>query len=259
MINLQKFQAGEIIIREGEPGEQAYFIEQGKVEVSKDLDGKKVHLAFLNEGEPFGEMGMIDEKPRSATITAVEDTTVSTVHRDDFFKSLQTNPDTAVNILRALFERLREANTMVLQLKSRQAETDQTAEIQTADSPISDKLSVELVGLTEEAAIALPSRPCIIDYFPCRIGRKSHDPLAINDLVLITQSLPHQVSRNHAKFIRQGESIGVIDRGSTLGCLVNDRRIGGYSGSPGPVFLRDGENELVLGNEDSQIRYLARV
>ena len=87
MITMQQYAAGEIIFSENDVGESAYIIERGRVEVLKMLDGKNVHLAYLGAGEPFGEMGMIDEKPRSATVVAVEETgeLIPQLHRDDFF------------------------------------------------------------------------------------------------------------------------------------------------------------------------------
>jgi len=110
----RRYEAGEVIIRENEVGETAYVIAQGKVEVSKQLDGQKVHLAYLGAGETFGEMSMIDEKPRSATVTAVTETFVSEIRRDDFFKSFQAEPKVALELLKVPFDRLREANARIL-------------------------------------------------------------------------------------------------------------------------------------------------
>lgn len=87
MITPSRYQAGEVIIQENDLGETAYVITQGQVEVSKELQGQKVHLAYLGSGETFGEMSMIDEKPRSATVTAVTETVLSELRRDDFFNS----------------------------------------------------------------------------------------------------------------------------------------------------------------------------
>src|SRR5215467_9217574 len=117
MITLGRYAAGEVIIKENDFGETAYRIEEGEVEVSKELDGQSVHLAYMRAGEIFGEMSMIDEKPRSATVTAVTPTVVSELRRDHFFNSFQTEPNVALALLRVLFERLREAHTMILQLQ----------------------------------------------------------------------------------------------------------------------------------------------
>jgi CRP-like cAMP-binding protein len=98
VITLSRYEAGEVIVQENDVGETAYVIDQGQVEVSKDLDGQTVHLAYLGAGETFGEMSMIDEKPRSATVTAVTETVVRELRRDDFFTSLQTEPQVALTL-----------------------------------------------------------------------------------------------------------------------------------------------------------------
>ena len=85
MITRIRYAAGAVIVHEHDCGDTAYLIEHGQVEVSKDLDGQTVHLAYLGAGDIFGEMSMIDEKPRSATVTAVTETVVSALQRDDFF------------------------------------------------------------------------------------------------------------------------------------------------------------------------------
>ena len=109
MITRQQYAAGEVIFSENDVGGTAYIIERGRVEVFKMLDGKNVHLAYIVAGEPFGEMGMIDERPRSATVVAVEETVVHELHRDDLFQNLQARPEIAISLLKVLFERLREA------------------------------------------------------------------------------------------------------------------------------------------------------
>jgi len=111
---LSRYKTGEVIIQEKDLGETAYVIAQGKVEVSKELDGQKVHLRYLGVGETFGEMSMIDEKPRSATVTAVTETLVSEIRRDDFFNSFETDPNVALELLKVVFERLREADARIL-------------------------------------------------------------------------------------------------------------------------------------------------
>ena len=51
VITLSRYEAGEVIVQENDFGETAYLIEQGQVEVSKELDGEKVHLAYIGAGE----------------------------------------------------------------------------------------------------------------------------------------------------------------------------------------------------------------
>jgi len=251
VVSLQKYKAGEPIIKENEIGEDAYFIETGKVEVSRIWEGKKSHLAFINANETFGEMSLIDEKPRSATVEAIEDTTVSVIHREDFLNLLQSNSAIAVNILKSLFERLREANTTILQMRagSTSANENTVGSVESLLNPDSPGVTIE--GITTEAKEALKQSTCELTRFPFWIGRKSRDPLAINNLELVVPHKRIQVSRNHVSIVNKDGRIGVKDRGSSLGCSVNGQRIGGDTGVPGPVFLTNGVNELVLGSDAS--------
>lgn len=250
MITLSRYQAGEAIIRENDLGETAYVITQGQVEVSKELEGRKVHLAYLEVGETFGEMSMIDEKPRSATVTAVTETMVSEIRRDDFFNSFQTDPKVALQLLKVLFERLREADARILELQK----ADPQHALVPKEAPAGGRPTITLEGITPRAAAALPITPFQITQFPFRVGRESPDPLVYNDLML-PDSVPLQISRHHLAFITEEGRVGVLDRGSTLGSWVDGRQIGGPSRLSGPVFFTGPEGLLVIGHRDSPFRY----
>lgn len=249
MSTLSRYEAGDIIIQENDLGETAYVITQGQVEVTKALQGQKVHLAYLEAGETFGEMSMIDEKPRSATVTAVTETLVSEIRRDDFFESFQTDPKVALQLLKVLFERLREADARILDLQKAEPQRALVPEVLTLGQP-----TITLEGVTPRAAAALPVTPFQITQLPFRIGRESPDPLVYNDLML-PDSVPLQISRHHVAFIVHEGRVGVLDRGSTLGSWVDGRQVGGPSGLSGPVFFTGTEGLLVLGTRDSPFRY----
>jgi len=258
VITLIRYAAGEVIVRENDYGETAYVIEQGQVEVSKALDGQNVHLAYLGAGETFGEMSMIDEKPRSATVTAVTETVVSEIRRDDFFHSFQSDPKVALTLLKVLFERLREAQAMILQLQKAGPQPAPVPQELLAVVPPQGQPTMTLEGLTPRAAAALPATPFPISQFPFRVGRQSPDPLAYNDLML-PDSVPLQISRHHLAFIAPEGRVGVVDRGSTLGSWVDGQPLGGPSGLCGPVFFTGAEGLLVLGTQDSPFRYRVRL
>lgn len=94
----QFFAAGTKIFAEGENGEMAYIIENGKVEISTVEHGNRVVLGTLSQGQLVGEMAMIDDAPRTATATAIQDTTLTIVSRDQLHERL----DQAEPILRML-------------------------------------------------------------------------------------------------------------------------------------------------------------
>ena len=254
MLTIRYYQPGEIIFRENDPGETAYIIERGRVAVTRTVKGRPIHLATLEVGEPFGEMSMIDDKPRSATVTALESTVVREIPREDFFESCQTHPKVAISLLQVLFERLREADATIVQLRQTITEhLGETALPPIAATPRLDVI-VYLEGLTPPAAQALPVTPFPITKFPFRIGQASQDPLAHNDLMIPDVS-PPQLSRHHVSVIHYAGHIGVVDRRSHLGASVDGRRLGGPEGSSGPLFFEASEGELVLGEDDSPFRY----
>jgi CRP/FNR family transcriptional regulator, cyclic AMP receptor protein len=80
----ETFQDGQIIFEEGSNGDWIYVVEEGEVEISKKVDGQRVVVETLKEGDIFGEMAYIDKIPRSATATAKGETLVGVIDRDFF-------------------------------------------------------------------------------------------------------------------------------------------------------------------------------
>jgi CRP/FNR family cyclic AMP-dependent transcriptional regulator len=253
VVTTAQYKSGEIIIRENDQGESAYVINSGRVEVTKYLRGKNIHLTYLYPGETFGEMSMIDDKPRSATVTAADDTEVGVIQRDQFLETLNSNPEVALKLLKTVFERFREASAMIAQLQKDDTTVTSVAELEPLDFLIRAG-AVVLAGATPKAAQALPQNPLPIKRFPFRIGRKSNDPLAHNDLY-IPDSAPFRVSRHHVALVKHGGHIGVMDRGSTLGAIVDGQPLGGKHGNPGPVLLGATGGTLILGTEESPFRF----
>jgi len=258
MITLRQFEPGEVIIKESDMGETAYIIDRGRVEVTKQLDGERVHIGYVEAGETFGEMSMIDDKPRSATVTALEETIAREIHRDTFFENLQSDPEISISILKVLFERLRESHVKILQLQQAAPEALDLPPKALHDAPGQSGSTVSMEGLTPLASQSLPENPFHIKEFPFLIGRKSRDPLSYNDLK-IPDSVPLQISRHHIEFIRNEGRIGVSDRGSYLGSMIDGRLLGGEDGSPGPLFFEGSEGTLILGNNKSPFRYKIRI
>ena len=258
VIKARQYKAGEIIFREGDIGESAYIIEVGRVEVLKRLEGNDIHLSYLGAGEPFGEMGVINEKPRSATVMAVEDSVVRELHRDEFVHSLQTTPEAALHLLGTIFERLREADATILQLhRDRSQETPALASI-LREEGVQPAMVLSLEGLIPKAVQSLPANPFRITKFPFRIGRQSDDPLVHNDLS-IPDTVPWQISRHHLALVCHDNRIGVSDRGSRLGALVDGKQVGGRKGHDGPLFFTGAEGTLVLGTPQSPFKYKVRL
>jgi CRP-like cAMP-binding protein len=108
----QKYDAAQEIMRQGDIGVGAFIIRSGKVEVVQDKDGKPHRLATLGPGEMFGEMALLDEFPRSASVRALEPTTLLGLQRWHFRGILESHPQIALAILPVLTRRLRNAEGM---------------------------------------------------------------------------------------------------------------------------------------------------
>jgi CRP/FNR family cyclic AMP-dependent transcriptional regulator len=100
-----------VVLNAGDSTDNIYFVLSGslKVQVS-DEDGREVILSKLGPGELFGEMGVLDENPRSATVLAVEPSQVVVMGKADFKQCLIDNPDVSLFIMRNLTKRLRMAD-----------------------------------------------------------------------------------------------------------------------------------------------------
>src|ERR1700753_1656992 len=107
------FQPGELIFREGDESREAYWILSGQVEISIETPQGRSVLTILEEGEIFGEMGMIDDLPRAASARALTETEVDVVHERDFHYEVLRDEARLLPYLDMLFERLRSTNAML--------------------------------------------------------------------------------------------------------------------------------------------------
>lgn len=110
MSNQAVFQPGQVVFREGESSQEAYRILRGRVEISILADGKPVILAQLGEGDIFGEMAMVDERPRSASAQALEVTECEVLTPENFNELVLSRPEVLIPYMASFFERLRTAN-----------------------------------------------------------------------------------------------------------------------------------------------------
>ncbi len=102
------------VLQAGDPTDSLYIILTGRTRVQmSDDEGKEVILASLGPGDFFGEMGLMDEEPRSASVLTTEACEFIVVTKDDFKAILKDNFDLAMVIMRGLVKRLREADRKI--------------------------------------------------------------------------------------------------------------------------------------------------
>ncbi len=105
---------GAVIMAEGDRVDSLYVVMSGRLKVMMgEADGKEVILGILGPGEIFGEMGLIDDGPRSASVVAIEPCELLVVTKADFKRCMVESFDTAMTVMRVLVRRLRAADRKI--------------------------------------------------------------------------------------------------------------------------------------------------
>lgn len=106
----RKYEAGDTIVTQGKGGEGFFIITSGKCDVIRERpDGSKAIVNKLEEADFFGELALLDDGPRTASVVATEPTECLVLTRWDFFGALKEDADTAIAILQEVAKRFRVA------------------------------------------------------------------------------------------------------------------------------------------------------
>jgi len=156
---------GEILFKEGDVGDEMYLIKSGKIKISKGGGDIEKTLAFLKEGDFFGEMAIIDGSPRSASATAVEETKLVITEKTSFTAQVKKNPlieyliETLIKRLRTTDEQIkfllikneerRVVAMLLTKIKDDSIQSDKGIQIKT---PFSYSFFGNLVGIKEKEA-----------------------------------------------------------------------------------------------------------
>ncbi len=110
----RSFSRGRTIVAEGEPSQSLYILLSGRAKVQRsDSEGKEVILAVLGAGEFFGEMSLIDDEPRSASVITLESCDFLAIPKDNFLSVLNQSTEICLGVMRGLVKRLRSADRKI--------------------------------------------------------------------------------------------------------------------------------------------------
>ncbi|CAI2716887.1 Crp/Fnr family transcriptional regulator [Nitrospina watsonii] len=104
---IQRYADGDVIVSEGIVSNNAFIIIEGKVNVTKKVDKKGVLINTLKAGDVFGEMGLISQTVRSASVVAVGNVTIGVIEKEQFNLLVEQLPDDVRLVVKALVDRLR--------------------------------------------------------------------------------------------------------------------------------------------------------
>lgn len=120
--NRQRYHKENLILIEEEVGSSMFVILEGRVKISRiSDDGREVILAILSEGDFFGEMSLLDGQTRSANVTAIDESELLVIRREEFLQILHDYPQIAINLLKELAQRIRKGDEHIKSLSLQDA------------------------------------------------------------------------------------------------------------------------------------------
>lgn len=112
------YEDGEIIVRQGDVGDNMFVIQEGQVEVLSETDGSEIRLRVASEGEFMGEMAIFERVNRSATLRAIGKVRVLTIDKRNFLRRIHEDPSLAFRIVKNMSSRIRELSDEISRLKN---------------------------------------------------------------------------------------------------------------------------------------------
>ncbi len=131
------YKDGEVVFLEGEPGDRLYLIAEGNMHVYVEREGSIITYDHLQMGECFGEMALVEDAPRSATVKSEGTSLCLTLSKEEFLDLLDRNPNIALGMIRSLVGRLRRNNVQIQEYAQRLASiSDEEADVNLAESGV---------------------------------------------------------------------------------------------------------------------------
>lgn len=186
-MTIKRWVGGALIVAQHEVDSSLFIIYAGRAKVALFGDnGREMTLSVLGAGDFFGEMSLVDKKPRSANVVALDDSILLILDREAFLDHLKAHPETAMALLGVMTQRLRQSDEMIANL---------------ALHDVQSRLVRTLVALAEETGES-HDEGMIIRYRPTQ-----------QDLANMVGTCRETVSRALSAMARRGQ---VVSRGRTL-------------------------------------------
>lgn len=237
--------AGATIFRTGDPSHAVYLIEDGEIAIT--VDGG-FEVARLRPGELFGESGVLEARPRSATATATAATSLLATPAETFLHAFGMENDRTLALVKLLCRRLRSTTLRTIHPFSVTVDTDSQATGNAAIRllPDSDRLATEY-GMT----------PVDVRYLPFQVGNRYGGetlPIASNHTFAIPARGDTELAAPHFEILRRDGRIGVRDLGTPFGTIVNGV-VTIRSSFNSFVPLRAGDNAVIASHPGSPFRF----
>jgi CRP/FNR family cyclic AMP-dependent transcriptional regulator len=254
----REYAADEILFRQGDRSDFAILILSGSADVLRHAGDDTIVLGTVQAGEFVGEMGLLEGRPRSATVRAASRVEAELIERQSFLERVSYEPELAHKLLVRMSSRLRDVEDMLARVYIARSSEDAGDARQPVETPPKKAApSMVLAATTYGAQFFVGTAPIRIPHLPFTVGRAAdeHDMASVSppDLA-IPEPEPYRLSRAHFSFIAQGGAVLVRDLHSALGTIVNDQPLGrDFPVDSAP--LHKGENTLVAGGKGSPFTF----
>jgi CRP/FNR family transcriptional regulator, cyclic AMP receptor protein len=252
-----RFGPGEVVFHEGEPSRTVLRIEDGEVEVAKAAGAGEVLLGTVGSGQFVGEMGVIEGRPRGATVRARGPVRGEMLERLLFLERVSRDPRLAFGALLRLSERLHVANERLADAVARSPDETPAAAVPADAVPAVAGDRLVLFAASEALAGRVPAEGVAIDRLPFVVGRRpaAGEPRPGGAVQLeLEDAAPYRLSRRHFAVVAGAEGPAVRDDHSTLGTVVNGEAVGEQF-PRSEAALRRGENLVVAGGAGSPFAF----
>jgi CRP-like cAMP-binding protein len=224
--------AGEYIFQEGDLGTEMYIVQEGRVELTKTIEGIETVLALMEKGDFFGEMSVLEDMPRTASARAQGDAKLVQINGSTFDHMLRSNPEIAVRMMRKLSRRLRETDAKLALVLGREVGAE-ALEVVSSDDNIA-RVDAEQKLLHPDTGMEFS----LVAGAENTIGRCDPVTGISPDVDLGEIDTHRSTSRRHAKIHRRGRKFFLNEEiGTTNGTFINGLRL--QTGVP--YELKDGD------------------
>lgn len=109
---------GEVIVRQGDVGDALFVIQEGRLEILSERQGKELRIRIAGKDELVGEMAVFEREVRSATVRALGEARVLTLDRKNFLRRINEDPSLAFRVVETMSRRVRELSAEIVRLKA---------------------------------------------------------------------------------------------------------------------------------------------
>jgi CRP/FNR family transcriptional regulator, cyclic AMP receptor protein len=256
------FKEGDVLFRQGSAGDCVMRIVDGEVEVVREVDGVPVTLGYARASEWLGEMAVIENRAHSATARATTNGVVEILTVSQFLDLIIHDPVMALDVIIRLSMRLRRLDDkFASQAVSVESSESASGINRHDDAGLADSPVIVLAANHEMLRNRIGALPIPVNKLPYVVGRlhmRGEEVSSMAPDLLVEDSPPFRLSRQHFVIARNRGQLCVSDLGSTLGTVVNGQPIGNH-------FMRDtaplihGDNDIIAGGTGSPYQFVVSV